>query len=76
MSSKITNTWEADPGWDYYEIWQSLHSVKAKIEAGLTFIADKEKATKDTDQKLKEKLADALGKLEEVIDFDLTVPFE
>lgn len=65
-----------DPAWDYYEIWQSLHSIKNKIDVGLQFIADKEKSSKATDQKLKEILTDALGRLEEVIDFDLTVPFE
>jgi hypothetical protein len=29
--------------WDYYEIWQSLHAIKSKIDAGLEFIATQEK---------------------------------
>ncbi|MBE9209180.1 hypothetical protein IQ244_22105 [Nostoc sp. LEGE 06077] len=75
--TEITNNIpQPDANWDYYEVWQSLHSIKNKIDAGLKFIADQEKSTPATDQELKGMLMDTVGKLEEIIDFDLTVPFE
>jgi hypothetical protein len=61
-----------DPEWDYYEIWQSLHTIKNKIDAGLKFISGEELADNTTDEKLKEILEPALEKLEEVIEDYLT----
>ncbi|MHC5613422.1 MAG: IS200/IS605 family transposase [Nostoc sp.] len=29
------NISQPDPDWDYYEIWQSLHTIKNKIDAGI-----------------------------------------
>lgn len=73
--NEILDIPQPDPSWDYYEIWQSLHSIKNKIDAGLKFIADQKKPTKATDQQLKEMLAEVVVKLDEIIEFDLTAPF-
>ncbi|MHC5827888.1 MAG: hypothetical protein ACYT04_71375 [Nostoc sp.] len=61
-----------DPSWDYYEVWQSLHTIKNKIDAGIKLISGKETGDNTTDKKLKEILEPALEKLESVIENDLT----
>ncbi|MEH1781732.1 MAG: hypothetical protein V7L26_22000 [Nostoc sp.] len=67
----IDTTPQPDPAWDYYEIWQSLQQVKAKIDAGLAFISEQEAADDTTDQKLREVLEPAAEKLVNVIEQDL-----
>lgn len=63
---------QRDPNWDYYEIWQSLHIAKYKIEAGLKLISAQEQADNETDEKLKEILDTVVEELEQVIENDLT----
>jgi hypothetical protein len=63
---------QPDPAWDYYEIWQSLHSIKNKIDVGLKVIASQEQAENDTDEELKDMLVPALEQLESLIENDLT----
>ncbi|MDZ8261717.1 hypothetical protein [Nostoc sp. ChiQUE01b] len=41
------NISQPDPEWDYYEIWQSLHHIKTKIDAGLIFISGKEHTSRN-----------------------------
>ena len=67
-----SNIPQPDPDWDYYEVWQSLHTIKAKIDAGLKFISTKEQADDSIDAKLKEILEPALESLELIIENDLT----
>ncbi|MHC5729588.1 MAG: hypothetical protein ACYTXY_36780 [Nostoc sp.] len=66
------NISQPDPDWDYYEVWQSLHTIKNKIDAGIKLISGKETGDNTTDKKLKEILEPALEKLESVIENDLT----
>ena len=68
----IDTTPQPDPNWDYYEIWQSLHAIKNKIDTGIKLISDAETANNTTDEKLKEILETALEQLESVIENDLT----
>ena len=63
---------QPDPDWDYYEIWHSLHSAKARIESGLKLLVGKEYARNSTDEKLKEILEPALKEIEQIIENDLT----
>ncbi|MBH8574568.1 hypothetical protein I8752_16360 [Nostocaceae cyanobacterium CENA369] len=66
------NVFQPDPEWDYYEIWESLHSVKSKIEAGLTFLAKQELADNSTDEKLVEILDPALSELGRLVEDELS----
>ncbi|MBE9210419.1 hypothetical protein IQ244_28730 [Nostoc sp. LEGE 06077] len=66
---------QPDPAWDYYEIWQELHDIKNRIEAGIKFISAVELADDSTDKRLKEILEPALGELEGIIENDLTTYF-
>ncbi|MEH2219416.1 MULTISPECIES: hypothetical protein [unclassified Nostoc] len=66
------NISQPDPDWDYYEVWQLLHTIKTKIDAGMKFISSEELADNTTDEKLKEILEPALEQLEEVIENHLT----
>ncbi|MEH2377306.1 MAG: hypothetical protein V7K27_00110 [Nostoc sp.] len=68
----IDNTPQPDPAWDYYEIWQSLHTIKNKIDAGIKLISGEEQADDTTDEKLKEILEPVLEQLERLIENDLT----
>jgi hypothetical protein len=63
---------QPDPAWDYYEIWQSLHTIKTKIDAGIKFISGEEQADDSTDQKLREILEPASEKLVDIIEQDLS----
>lgn len=66
-----SNISQPDPSWDYYEIWQSLHIIKNKIDAGIKLISSEEQADDVTDQKLREILEPASDKLVEIIEQDL-----
>ncbi|MHC5719151.1 MAG: hypothetical protein ACYTX0_45615 [Nostoc sp.] len=66
------NISQPDPDWDYYEIWQSLHTIKNKIDAGIKLISGEELADNTTDEKLKEILEPALEQLESLIENDLS----
>ncbi|MEH2151039.1 hypothetical protein [Nostoc sp.] len=66
------NISQPDPDWDYYEVWQSLHTIKTKIDAGIKLISGEETGDNTTDKKLKEILEPALEQLESVIENDLT----
>ncbi|MHC5613996.1 MAG: hypothetical protein ACYTXA_24130 [Nostoc sp.] len=66
------NISQPHPDWDYYEIWQSLHTIKNKIDAGIKLISGEELADSTTDEKLKEILEPALEQLESLIENDLT----
>ncbi|MEH1959844.1 MAG: hypothetical protein V7L05_08150 [Nostoc sp.] len=66
------NISQPDPDWDYYEVWQSLHTIKNKIDAGIKLISGEETADYATDEKLKQILEPALEQLELVIENDLT----
>ncbi|WP_375511424.1 hypothetical protein [uncultured Nostoc sp.] len=65
-------TLQPDPEWDYYEIWQLLHDIKNKIDAGLKVISGEEYADDTSDEKLKNILEPALEQLENVIENHLT----
>lgn len=66
------NISQPDPDWDYYEVWQSLHIIRTKIDAGMKFISGEELADNTTDEKLKQILEPALEQLESIIENDLT----
>ena len=66
------NISQPDPDWDYYEVWQSLHTIKTKIDTGIKFISSKETGDNTTDENLKKILQPALEQLESVIENDLT----
>ena len=65
------NISQPDPDWDYYEIWQSLQTIKNKIDAGIKLISGEEQADDVTDQKLREILEPASEKLVSIIEQDL-----
>ncbi|MDZ8227038.1 hypothetical protein [Nostoc sp. ChiVER01] len=65
------NISQPDPAWDYYEIWQSLHIIKNKIDAGIKLISGEEQADDVTDQKLRQILEPASEKLVGIIEQDL-----
>lgn len=67
-----SNIPQPDPAWDYYEIWQLLHTIKNKIDAGIKLISAEELADNTTDEKLKEILEPALQQLESLIENELT----
>ncbi|MHC5828345.1 MAG: hypothetical protein ACYT04_73720 [Nostoc sp.] len=66
------NISQPDPDWDYYEVWQSLHTIKNKIDAGIKLIPGEELGDNTTDEKLKEILEPALEQLESLIENELT----
>ncbi|MEH2435204.1 MAG: hypothetical protein V7K25_13275 [Nostoc sp.] len=66
------NISQPDPGWDYYEIWQSLHAIKNKIDARIKLITGEDLADNTTDEKLKEILEPALEQLKSLIENELT----
>ncbi|MEH2065124.1 MAG: hypothetical protein V7K50_23170 [Nostoc sp.] len=70
--TNVVNISQPDPDWDYYETWQSLQTIKTKIEAGIKLISGEETGDTRTDKKLKEILEPALEQLESVIENDLT----
>jgi len=75
MSEENSNIPQPDPAWDYYEIWQSLHTIKDRIDAGIKLLSGEELADDTTDEKLKQILEPALEQLEEVIENHLTINY-
>lgn len=59
---------QPDPTWDYYVTWHSLHHIKAKLDAALKFIQEKEHATPITDKQLRELLDPVSDKLIELVE--------
>ena len=68
-----SNISQPDPELDYYKIWQLLHDIKNKIDAGLKLISGEKHADYTSDEKLKEILEAALAQLENVIENHLTI---
>lgn len=66
--ANLENIFEPDPSWDYYEIWHTLHGIKARIETSLNLMSKVEKADSQTDEKLTEILEPAFKELEQILD--------
>ena len=61
------NTWQPDPSWDYYEIWQSCHQIKAKIDAALNLMREQEDRNDTSDRQINQTLSRASEHLVNVI---------
>lgn len=59
---------QPDPAWDYYILWHSLHHIKAKIDAALKLMCDKEYSTNSIDIQIRELLDQGSNKLIEIVD--------
>ena len=45
-----------DPAWDYYPLWENLHKIKDEINEILSFVAQFENASDETDEKIRNRL--------------------
>ena len=68
MNEEITSTYQADPNWDYYEIWLELTTLNNKITEGLKLISFQEKADNEIYKQLQKILEPHTDVLSDIVD--------